>query len=47
MSGGTAEALVMQGPDYWLYVLRVRAIGGGDIPEVLGLIRETFVFVEE
>jgi hypothetical protein len=45
--GGPAEALVVQGPDYWLYVLRVRALGGDVIPELIREIGETFAFVQE
>jgi hypothetical protein len=45
--GGPAEALVVQGPDYWLYVLRVRALGGNDIPRLMREIGETFAFREE
>jgi hypothetical protein len=45
--GGPAEALVVQGPDYWLYVLRVRALGGGEIPRLMREIGETFAFTAE
>jgi hypothetical protein len=45
--GGPAEALVVQGPDYWLYVLRVRALGGSDIPRLIREVGETFAFAEE
>lgn len=45
--GGPAEALVVQGPDYWLYVLRVRALGGSDIPKLMREVGETFAFVAE
>jgi hypothetical protein len=45
--GGPAETLVVQGPDYWLYVLRVRALGGSDIPKLIREVGETFAFVEE
>ncbi|MBE9471183.1 MAG: hypothetical protein IMY75_03615, partial [Chloroflexi bacterium] len=43
-----AEALVVQGPDYWLYVLRVRAVGSESdvIPPLLRQVWETFAFVE-
>ncbi len=43
-----AEALVVQGPDHWLYVLRVRAVGGESdvIPPLLRQVWETFAFVE-
>jgi hypothetical protein len=45
--GGPAEALVVQGPDYWLYVLRMRTLGGSDIPKLTREVGETFVFVAE
>ena len=45
--GGPAEALVVQGPDYHLYVLRIRALGGTAIPPLLRQVWETFGFVEE
>lgn len=45
--GGPAEALVVQGPDYWLYVLRVRALGGEAIPGLTREVGETFAFVQE
>lgn len=45
--GGPAEALVVQGPDYWLYVLRVRALGGDTIPQLTHEVGGTFAFVEE
>jgi hypothetical protein len=45
--GGPGKALVVQGPDYWLYVMRVRALGGSDIPQLIREVGETFAFVEE
>jgi hypothetical protein len=45
--GGPAEALVAQGPDYWLYVVRVRALGGEVIPPLPHQVWETFAFVAE
>lgn len=45
--GGPGEALVLQGPDRWLYVLRVRTLDGGEIPAWLRMVRETFVFAEK
>jgi len=45
--GGPAEALVVQGPDYRLYVSRVRATGSETIPLLLHRVWETFAFVEE
>ncbi|OQY21586.1 MAG: hypothetical protein DRJ03_18075 [Chloroflexi bacterium] len=45
-NGGPAEALVAQGPDHHLYVLRVRATGGETIPALLRQVWETFTFVE-
>jgi hypothetical protein len=46
MDGGPAEAMVVQGPDRWLYVLRMRATDGGSIPQLLRLVGETFVLAE-
>jgi hypothetical protein len=46
LEGGPAEALVVQGPDYWLYVLRIRPFGGTTVPPILELVRETFSFAE-
>ncbi len=45
-NGGPAEALVVQGPDYWLYVLRVRTTGGEHIPLLMRQVWETFTFAE-
>lgn len=45
--GGPAETMVVQGPDHWLYTLRLRATGEEAIPTVLYLIRDTFTFVIE
>ena len=45
--GGAAESLVVQGPDYWLYLLQMRALGGESIPPLLRQVRETFSFVAE
>ena len=44
-NGGPAEALVIQGPDHHLYVLRVRATGGEVIPSLLRQVWGTFAFV--
>ena len=46
-NGGPAEALVIQGPDHHLYVLRVRATGGEVIPSLLRQVWETFALDEE
>ena len=46
VDGGPAEAIVMQGPDRWLYVLRMRATEGGSIPQILRQVEETFVLAE-
>jgi hypothetical protein len=45
--GGPGRAWVIQGPDYWLYVLRVRAIGQDAIPVIAQQVGETFAFVTE
>ena len=42
--GDPAEALVVQGPDFWLYVLKIRARGGATIPPILYQVRDTFAF---
>jgi hypothetical protein len=44
--GGPAEALVVQGPDYWLYVLRVRALGVEAVPPLFRQVWDTFTFIE-
>ncbi len=46
-NGGLAEALVAQGADHWLYVLRVRTRGGEMIPPLLRQVGETFTFVSD
>jgi hypothetical protein len=45
--GGPAEALVVQGSDYWLHVLRVRARGSESVPPLLRQVWETFALVED
>jgi hypothetical protein len=47
VDGRPAEALVVQGPDYHLYVLRVRALEGQAIPALMRLVGETFALTEE
>ena len=47
MGGGPSEAWVIQGPNRWLYVLRVRAMGDGDIPLLFHQVRDTFTFVHD
>lgn len=37
-----AEVVVVQGTDYWLYALRVRAIGGQEIPALLRQVWRSF-----
>ena len=44
--GGPAEAWVIQDEDFWLYVLRVRAVGDDAIPPLLRDVGATFAFVE-
>jgi hypothetical protein len=39
---GPAETLVVQSDDYWLYLLRVRAVDGPSIPALLREIQGTF-----
>ena len=40
-----AEALVVQGPDHWLYVLRIRPLSERGIPSLVRQVRETFSLV--
>jgi hypothetical protein len=44
--GGPAKALVAQGPDYELYVVRVQALGHEEIPSLPHQVWSTFTFVE-
>ena len=44
--GGPGEAMVAQGPDFWLYVLRVRSVGGENVPPILRQVWETFAIAE-
>jgi hypothetical protein len=39
---GPAETLILQGEDYWLYALRIRALGGPLIPPLLWDIQAGF-----
>ncbi len=41
-----AQAWVLQGPDYWLYVLRVRPTGDEATASLLQQVAETFEFVD-
>ena len=43
-AGGPAEAFVIQGPDDWLYVLRLRQVGRDPVLPILSLVRDTFSF---
>jgi len=40
----TSDAWVIQGPNYWLYVLRLRSVGPQGIPPLLFEVRDTFGF---
>lgn len=42
--GGPGEAWVIQGPDRWLYVLRVRAVGADAVPWLLTQVAQSFRF---
>jgi hypothetical protein len=44
--GGPGEALVVQGPEDWLYVVRARALGSDAIPSLLHQVWKTFTFAE-
>ena len=39
-----AEAWVIQGPEYWLYVLRLRSVGPQGVAPLLLEVRDTFAF---
>lgn len=41
-TGSPSEVLVIQGPDYWLYALCLRALYGMTIPPLLRQVAETF-----
>jgi hypothetical protein len=43
---GPAETLVLQGPDLWLYLLRVRSLAGPDISPLLRDIQASFTVQE-
>lgn len=45
--GGPAKTWVIQGKNYWLYVLRTRAVGVEPIPPLMEQIAATFAFDEE
>ncbi len=42
--GGPAEAWVIQGKNFWLYVLRIRAVGTETIPSLIDEVAATFAF---
>jgi hypothetical protein len=42
--GGPAEVYVIQGPDHWLYVLRMRAVGQDTIPSLIRQVGQTLTF---
>jgi len=44
--GGPGRAWVIQGSDFWLYVLRVRSLGGDDLPSLHVEVAGTFGFAE-
>ncbi|MCP4542358.1 MAG: hypothetical protein GY832_34990 [Chloroflexi bacterium] len=46
VGGGTAEAVVIQGLDRWLYVLRTRTLSDESIPILLRQVQETFTLVD-
>jgi hypothetical protein len=45
--GGPGKALVIQGPDAWLYLVRARALDGDKIPSLVNQVWSTFAFVEQ
>ncbi len=42
--GGVAETWVIQGPDFWLYVLRMRSLRGENVPELIQEVGATLRF---
>jgi hypothetical protein len=42
-----SEALVVQGANHWLYVLRMRTTGDTDVSPLMRQVWETFTFVED
>ncbi len=44
--GGPGRAWVIQGDDFWLYVVRVRAVGEAEIPALHWDVAQTFAFSE-
>ncbi|MCD6286530.1 MAG: hypothetical protein J7M39_11520, partial [Anaerolineae bacterium] len=44
--GGPGHAWVIQGPDDWLYILRVRALGWETLPSLHVEVASTFTFVQ-
>jgi hypothetical protein len=45
--GGPAKVWIIQKADFWLYTLRIRAVGSEMIPPLLEEIATTFAFAEE
>lgn len=45
--GGPAETWVIQSDDYWLYVLRLRAVGEDSVPDLVRQVGATFAFAPE
>lgn len=45
--GGPGKALVIQGPDAWLYLVRVRTLGGDEIPSLINQVWSTFAFAKQ
>ncbi|MGC9348363.1 MAG: hypothetical protein ACP5JG_09525 [Anaerolineae bacterium] len=44
--GGPGRAWVIQGSDFWLYTLRVRALAAASVPPLHREVAQTFAFVE-
>ena len=44
--GGPGEAMVVQGPDFLLYVLRIRSLAGRDVAPIFHQVWETFTLPE-
>jgi hypothetical protein len=45
--GGPGRAWVIQGPDLWLYAVRVRALGVEEVPSLHAEVARTFGFPED
>ncbi len=44
--GQPGVAWVVQDKDFWLYVLDIRALSGGEIPRLIEEVASTFEFID-